>query len=153
MDNTATYSGNKLKWIERLSGLLDNQFKFPGTNFRFGIDPLLNLIPFAGNLPGTIMSAVLLLTMAKHGASRKIVILMTINVLIDAAVGSIPLIGQLFDFYFKANAKNVRLLKEHYQEGKHTGSGKGVIALIVLVLIILFTLIGWGIAELFKYLF
>lgn len=140
----------KLKWVEQISYLLDERFRFPGTNFRFGLDPILNLIPFAGDLSGFILSAVLILTMAKNGASGKIVALMAINAILDASIGAIPILGQVFDFFYKANSKNIRLLKEHYEEGLHQGSGKSVwiTAIVVLIaLFILFLFIIWNLLE------
>lgn len=140
----------KLKWVERLSYLLDERFRIPGTNFRFGLDPILNLIPVAGDLSGFLLSAALILTMAKNGASGRIVALMTINAVLDAVFGAIPFIGQVFDFFYKANSKNIRLLKEHYEEGKHQGSGKNVwlTAVIVLfILLIVLVFIIWKLLE------
>lgn len=142
---------NKLKWVEGLSRLMDNQFRIPGTSFRFGLDPLLNLIPIAGDVPGFIISAALVATMAKHGVSRKIVILMTMNIILDATIGAIPVVGQIFDFVYKANAKNIRLLKEHYEEGKHQGKGTGTVVIIlvaftlffVILMYLMWKLLGW----------
>lgn len=131
----------KLKWVEQIAYLLDERFRIPGTNFRFGLDPILNLIPVAGDLSGFALSAALILTMAKNGASGKIVALMSINALLDATIGAIPILGQIFDFFYKANSKNIRLLKEHYEEGKHQGSGKGVWTTAIIVLIVLFILL------------
>jgi len=116
---------------------MDDKFRFPGTNFRFGLDPVLNLIPFAGDISGFIVAAALLFVIAKNGVvSRKVLVLMTVNICVDALLGGIPLFGQITDFYFKANTRNIKLLKEHYQEGRHQGSGKGIIALILIVLLI-----------------
>ncbi|RYE33601.1 MAG: DUF4112 domain-containing protein [Sphingobacteriaceae bacterium] len=128
----------RLKWVERISGLMDSQFKLPGSNFRFGLDPLLNLIPFAGDISGFLVSAALVLVMAKNGVSRKVVILMVVNICIDALLGGIPLIGNVFDFYYKSNSRNIELLKEHYEEGKHQGSGTGVLLAVFIVLFLLF---------------
>lgn len=126
---------NRLKWVERTSYLLDERFRIPGTRFRFGLDPILNLIPFAGDISGLILSAVLVFTMARHGVSRKVVILMTLNILIDFLVGAVPFIGQVFDFFYKANSRNISLLKKHYEEGRYQGSGNGIlIGIFVLVL-------------------
>jgi hypothetical protein len=72
---------------------MDDKFRIPGTNFRFGLDPILNLIPFAGDVSGFLVSAALLYVMAKNGVSRKVLILMAINISVDAAIGAIPLIG------------------------------------------------------------
>jgi len=124
----------QLKWVERIASVMDNKFKVPGTNFRFGLDPILNFIPIAGDASGFLISAILLYIMAKNGASRKVLILMTLNICVDAVIGAIPVIGQISDFYIKANTRNIRILKEHYQEGKHTGSGSGIIIMLLVVL-------------------
>ncbi len=64
----------KLKWVERVSYLMDEKFRLPGTNFRFGIDPLINLIPIAGDISGFVVSSMLVLSMARYGVSRKVLI-------------------------------------------------------------------------------
>ncbi|TZF82252.1 DUF4112 domain-containing protein [Pedobacter sp. BS3] len=140
----------KLRWVERVSRLMDSQFRLPGTHFRFGLDPLLNLIPVIGDLSGFAVSAALVITMAKYGVSRKVLILMVINVLADALIGVIPFIGQVFDFVYKANDRNIRLLKAHYEEGKHQGSGNGILLLLlILFLVFVFALafIAWWLVR------
>ncbi len=134
---------SKLKWVERVSYLMDEQFRLPGTNFRFGIDPIINFIPIAGDLGGFAVSTVLLLTMAKHGVSRKVLILMTLNIILDSTIGAIPVLGHIFDFAYKSNSRNIKLLKEHYDEGKHQGRGTGIIAWIVIVLLICFLMFAY----------
>jgi len=129
----------QLRWVEQIASVMDNKFKIPGTNFRFGLDPILNFIPFAGDLSGFLVSAALIYVMGKNGVSRKVLILMAVNISVDAAIGAIPILGQISDFYIKANTRNIKLLKEHYVEGKHTGSGNGIIAII---LIVLFVVVG-----------
>lgn len=131
----------QLKWVERISSIMDDKFRIPGTSFRFGLDPILNLIPIAGDVSGFVVSAALLYVMAKNGVSRKVLILMTINISIDAAVGAIPLLGQISDFYIKANTRNIKLLKEHYREGKHAGSGNGIIAILLILLLIVMSVV------------
>jgi hypothetical protein len=126
----------QLKWVERIASVMDDKFRVPGTNFRFGLDPILNFIPFAGDVSGFIVSAALLYIMAKNGVSRKLLILMSFNIAVDTIIGAIPLLGQISDFYIKANTRNIKLLKEHYQEGKHTGSGNGIIAMLLIVLFV-----------------
>lgn len=143
----------RIEWVERLSYLMDDQFRVPGTNFRFGLDPILNFIPVAGSASGFLISIALLLSMARHGASKKVAIKMTVNVVLDFLFGGIPVIGQIFDFFFKANKRNIRLLKEHYYEGKHQGSAKGIIATIIIVLIVLLVLFVYLIWNLFEWFF
>lgn len=132
---------------------MDNQFRLPGTNFRFGLDPIINLVPVLGDVSGFVISSALLLSMVKHGVSRKVVIVMVLNILVDAIIGGIPLIGQIFDFYFKANSRNLKLLKEHYEEGKHQGSGTGVLIGIGVVLFIVMALIVYPVVLLTRWLF
>ena len=142
----------KLRWLETISTFMDSQFRLPGTNFRFGLDPILSFIPFGGSAASFAISAGLLLTMMKYGVSRKVWIMMLGNLALDALIGSIPIIGNIFDFVYKANQRNVNLLKKHYQEGKYMGSGNGIIITVALIMIILLGLIIYGTWELVTYL-
>ena len=139
---------NEFAWIERISTLLDNKFSIGG--FKFGLDPLLNLIPYAGQFVSFGMSLALVVVMLRNGAGSKVAVKMLLNVLIDAILGAIPFIGYAFDFFNKANKKNVKLLREHYFENKHQGSAKAL--LITLFIIIVLLCVGvfylmWQITE------
>ena len=142
----------RLKWVEAVARLMDSQFQLPGTRFKFGLDPILGFIPLAGTVSTYAVSGILVFTMARHGVSRKVVILMLGNILLDAIIGSIPLVGNLFDFVYKANDKNVRLLRRHYQEGKYTGSGWGIIIAITVFMMVLFGFIFYGLWQLGQYI-
>jgi hypothetical protein len=131
-----------LKNLNYLAKLMDAQFRVPGTNFRFGLDGLLGLVPGAGDLSTFAVSGYMVWIMARNGASGYILARMVLNILIDSVVGAIPLIGDLFDIAFKANMRNVRLMQEHYQEGRHRGSAwKVVIPVLILVLLIILGII------------
>ncbi len=132
-------NSSQLKWIKRTAKLLDSSFKIPGTHVRFGLDPIFSLFPFLGDLSSSIMSLLLIKAMNSHGASGSVLTKMVLNVMLDMIVGSIPLIGTIFDVAYKANDRNVKLLEEYYEEGKHQGSGKKI---LVLVTVILFALIA-----------
>lgn len=142
-----------LKWVEKISHLMDSRFTIPGTKIRFGLDPVLSLIPILGDLATYIVSGVLIYTMHNHGASRKVVLKMVINATLDAIIGAIPLIGTVFDTFFRANERNIRLLREHYQEGKHTGSGRGLLILTVAILIVVVVAVLFVIWKIFQALF
>ena len=122
-------------WLDRISSLLDNKFNLWG--FRFGVDPLLNLIPYAGQVVSFGISLVMIIFMFRNGVGSKVVAKMLVNILLDAVIGAIPFVGYIFDFFFKANRKNMTLLREHYFENKHQGSAKGIIVTILIVLFIL----------------
>lgn len=130
-----------IRTVRSLSYLMDEQFRVPGTQFRFGLDPILNLIPFAGDFAGFIISGGLVLAMSSKGLTSKIVVLMCLNIFLDATIGAIPGIGQVWDFFFKSNTRNMKLMEEYYQEGKHQGSGKSTILLALAVLFIIFIIL------------
>jgi hypothetical protein len=81
--------------------------------------------------------------MARHGASGMLVVRMLGNVALDALVGTIPLLGDLFDLVYKANIRNLHLMREHYQEDKHQGSAWPVVIGIILIILAIIVLIGW----------
>lgn len=98
--------------LRRLAWLMDKSIPLPG-NMRFGLDGLIGLIPGVGDaLTGTV-SGYIIYQAHKLGAPLSLKTRMTANALIDFTVGSIPLIGDIFDFAFKANHKNIRLLENH----------------------------------------
>lgn len=142
-----------LKEIGYLAKLMDAQFRIPGTSFRFGLDSLVGLIPGAGDLSTFAVSGYMLWVMARNGASGFVLTRMVINILIDAVVGAIPILGDLFDIAFKANMRNMRLMQQHYQEGRHGGSGWKIIIPILIVLFLIIVLIIWGTYKLIVSLF
>ena len=149
----ATFDADeRLRWVERVARLMDSQFRLPGTRFRFGLDPLLGLVPIVGDLSSTAVSVALLLTMLRHGASGAMVVRMALNILLDTVVGAIPILGNVFDFAYKSNERNVALLRRHYAEGRHSGSGKGLIALVLVAFLVVFGLVAWGSIALLSWL-
>lgn len=140
----------RLRWVERIARLMDSQFRLPGTQLRFGLDPLLGLLPIVGDLSTTVVSVALLLTMMRHGASGAVVVRMALNILLDTVVGAVPILGNVFDFAYKSNERNVALLRRHYAEGRHGGSGKGLIGLLLLAFLVVFGLVAWGSVALLR---
>ncbi len=118
-----------LERVASLAKLMDSQFRIPGTDLRFGLESVVGLLPVGGDAVGFLASAGLVLTMARHGASPQLVARMLINVAVDAFVGAIPLLGDLFDIVYKANNRNVRLLEAYYAEGKYRGSAWPVVSM------------------------
>lgn len=146
-----TPNSERLRWVESITKIMDNQFRLPGTNFRFGLDPILGFFPVVGDLASFAVSASLIMTMARHGASGKLVALMLLNLGLDTLIGSIPILGNIFDFAFKANERNVRLLRRHYEEGRYQGSGKGIVLGVLVGIIVLLVLLGWALWELAEF--
>ncbi|SHJ26178.1 protein of unknown function [Hymenobacter daecheongensis DSM 21074] len=149
---TPTFDADeRLRWVERVARLMDSQFRLPGTAFRFGLDPLLGLIPVVGDLSTLAVSGALLLTMMRHGASGAVVVRMGLNILVDTLFGAIPVLGNLFDFAYKSNERNVALLRAHYAEGKYAGSGRGLLVAVIVGLLVVFGLTAWGGYELVRW--
>lgn len=142
-----------LFWIEEMARLMDSKFRIPGTRFRFGLDPILGLLPVIGDVSSFAISGGLLLYMMRFGVSRKVIILMLLNIVLDTVIGSIPIIGQLFDFYYKANNRNINLLRKHYHEQKYQGSGTWILVSVALVLVALIFLMLWGLWKLIDWLY
>ncbi len=99
--------------LRKLSRLLDNAIAIPGTTFRIGLDPILGLIPGAGDFVGTALSAYIVIEAARLGIPRAALGKMVSNILLESLVGAIPVVGDWFDFAWKANTKNMELLEAH----------------------------------------
>ena len=137
-----------LENFERMANLLDSRFKIPGTRIRFGLDPLFSFVPLIGDVITLVISSILIYTVYTNGASRKVVIKMMLNAGLDTIIGAIPLVGTVFDVFYRSNERNLRLLKEHYFEGKHRGSGTGLLVVIVGFAIVIIAAAVYGIWKL-----
>jgi hypothetical protein len=142
-----------MRWVQSLAKLLDSKFVIPGTNIRFGLDPIMSLFPVIGDLFTYLISGAMIYTMYERGASRSVVIKMVMNSTLDAIIGAIPVLGTVFDVFYRSNNRNVKLLQEHYYEGKHQGSGKGVLVIIVLFALIVIASISFATWKFFQWVF
>lgn len=147
------YNVSNITWIERFARIMDSRFVIPGTRIRFGMDPILSLIPVVGDLITYVISGVMIYMMYTQGASRKVVIKMILNSTLDTVLGAIPVVGTVFDVFYRSNNRNVKLLKEYYFEGKHQGSGNGLLFIIIVVAILLVVSVIYGVWKLLEYLF
>lgn len=105
--------------LDALATLTDSAFRIPGLNIRFGIDSIIGLIPGLGDFITTLMSLYVLAAGVRYGVPRATLARMGINVAIDAVVGAIPLLGDVFDVFWKANMKNVALIRRHVNAPLH----------------------------------
>ena len=121
---TATAPLPEFAFIDTMSTLLDNQFRIPFTQVRFGVDFLIGLIPTVGDLLSFGISSVLVFSMMRRGIGVGMLFKMLGNITLDATVGSIPILGDLFDLHYKANRRNVALLKQYYVENPNPPAAK-----------------------------
>ncbi len=124
--------------MDTVSTFLDNQFRIPGTETRFGLDFIIGLVPGAGDIASLGISSVLVLTMVRYGASGRVILQMLWNIFLDTTVGAIPILGDIFDLYFKSNRRNFELLKQHYGDGAYQGNGLWIVFMVLILLIALF---------------
>ncbi|MGE0340348.1 MAG: DUF4112 domain-containing protein [Xanthobacteraceae bacterium] len=109
--------GERLARLETLATLMDAALVIPGTNVRVGFDALIGLVPGIGDLISAAVSGFIIVEARRLGAPRWLLARMAGNVAVDAIGGTIPLVGDLFDIAFRANLKNVRLLRSHLERG------------------------------------
>ena len=130
--------------LERLAHWLDTIFEIPGIRLKFGIDALLGLLPGVGDTASALASVYILQAASKYGVPRVTLARMTLNIAIDLVVGAIPFVGDLFDVYWKANRKNVELLRRHFKANPASersikrSDGLFVTGMIALIGILLF---------------
>jgi hypothetical protein len=108
-----THEPVQLERLRALSRLLDNAFTIPGTQYRFGLDALIGLVPGLGDAVSAVFSGYLVLQASRMGAPKSVVTRMIANIAIDTIVGWIPILGDLFDVAWKSNVKNMTLLEDH----------------------------------------
>lgn len=104
-----------IKKIRFLSKLMDNQFEIAG--IKFGLDPIINIVPYVGDIIGALLSLYLLKMAQEMKVSTADFMRMILNIVIDFIVGFIPIIGVIFDVAYKANLRNLKIL-EKYTHGK-----------------------------------
>ena len=92
--------------LNRLAWLMDNSFRIPGTQLRFGIDGLIGLFPGLGDALGALISSHIISQAAQMGVPKSVLLKMAFNVAIDALLGIFPVIGDMSDFIWKANYRN-----------------------------------------------
>lgn len=150
-----------LKRVDDLAWLLDNSIYIPLINYRIGLDAIIGLLPGLGDVAGLILSSFIVLQALRLRVPKAVLLRMVLNIGMEALIGLIPVVGDLFDATFKANARNVRLLRLALaQPGVNPTldrADKGVIATITSLLLGIILLIGgagtavvWGIMALFS---
>lgn len=136
----------------RLARLLDSEFRVPGTRWRFGLDGLLGLVPGVGDAAGLALSSYVIVQAVGLGARGATVVRMVANVAVDAAFGVVPVLGWAFDFWFKANNRNLRLLERHgidptgTQEWSRRSLRRTLLLVVVstvVLVVAMFALLAW----------
>ncbi len=126
-----------------LARILDTAVGIPGTKIRLGLDPVLGLVPGAGDVASAMLSAYIVLVAANKGAPRPVIWRMLGNIAVDTALGSVPVLGDLFDVAFKSNIRNVELLERYAVEPAAVERrSRGLAVLVIVVVAVLVAAIG-----------
>jgi hypothetical protein len=104
-----------LRRLDALANLMDSAFVIPGTQVRMGLDGLIGLVPVIGDLITTAISSYILVEARRLGASRFTLARMAMNIAVDGVIGAVPVAGDVFDVAFRANRRNVKILREHLE--------------------------------------
>jgi hypothetical protein len=124
--------------IRSLARVLDTAVRIPGTDIRFGLDSIIGLIPGLGDVSGAVLSGYIVLASARLGVPPSVVSRMILNVLVDTAIGTVPVIGDVFDVAWGANIRNADLLEKHAASpAATTRSSRAIIIGAVVALILL----------------
>ena len=141
-----------IEGIRRLAYVLDDLVRIPGTRIRFGLDALLGLMPAGGDLAGGALSAYTIIRAAGLGASPAVLMRMGLNVLIDTMVGAVPFLGDVFDFGWKSNRRNIALLDRYVASPVPVQqSSRYVLTAVLAVLFIVLALAAWGSVALLRW--
>ena len=137
-----------LAWLRTWALLLDSRFRIPGTQIRFGIDPLLSLIPGLGDLASPVFATLLLVQGVHQRVPKIILVRMLGNALIDALIGIVPVAGTVGDIFWRANIRNLALLERHARPGLKPSRADyafvfGIVAVFGMVVIVPVVLAIW----------
>ena len=134
------------KGLDDLSRYLDGLFRIPGTDWRFGLDALIGLIPNVGDTLTSFASFYILVSGVRYGVPKITLLRMALNIGIDYLIGSIPFLGDAFDFFWKSNQRNMDLIRER-ATGKNAGTKSDYIFIFVLIGLLVLLLVGSIVAS------
>ena len=136
LSNLPSHSASSLHRLRKISHLLDNAIPVPGTKYRFGLDPILGLLPGGGDTIGGLMSVYIVFEGMRMGVPAKTIGRMGFNIVFDLLTGTVPVLGDLFDLGWKANSRNVALLEQHIAAPEPSRAADKVFAVVVIVALI-----------------
>ena len=127
---------SNLELLRRWARLFDSAFQIPGTSFRFGLDPLIGLIPGIGDLASPVFALFIIWHAAKLRVPKVVMARMVINAVVDGLAGSVPVFGDALDFMWRANEWNMALLERHAMPGQRATSGDWLFVMLCLMVVV-----------------
>jgi hypothetical protein len=147
----STKIGSRLLRLRRITRVMDTAIAIPGTKIKFGIDPLLGLIPGGGDTVSLLISGYIVIEAALMGLPRNLLMQMALNLVLDTILGTVPVAGDLFDLAYKANVQNLEILESHFRTHMAIDPGSAKVdrlflaALIIGLILFAIALCGMGI--------
>jgi hypothetical protein len=139
----------ELAEVEAIAWLLDNSIPVPGTGRRFGVDAIIGLVPVVGDVVSAGMGLFVVWRASRMGLPRIVVTRMLVVSALDFVIGSIPIAGDAFDLWFKANTRNLALLRRHLERPEtSTRDDWMVVTGLLAVVIAIVAIIGWLLVSL-----
>jgi hypothetical protein len=137
-------------FIAAVSRLMDEMFVIPGTNIRFGLDPILGLLPAFGATASSAISLILIALSARRGVPKIVLARMALNVLVNAGFDAVPVVGDALSIFFRSNTRNYELLRKHAGSVRASTTGDWIflIALLLGVVVVIGLMIAGTIAIL-----
>lgn len=129
---------------------MDEFVRIPGTRFRFGLDPLIGLVPGIGDTGSALVSAFALIQAVRVGVPKILLARMSGNILVNEIIGLVPIVGDAFSFWFKSNARNYEIIKEHIATPGVTRRSDWIF--VIAVLVVLFGVVCLGLLVSFLFL-
>jgi len=135
--------------METIAWLLDNSIPVPGTGRRFGIDALIGFVPVVGDLLSGGIGLFVVWRASRLGLPRVVVARMLANSAVDIAIGAIPVIGDAFDLWFKANTRNLAIIRRHLEHPETSTRNDWLILMgLVGIVVVVVVLLGWFVVSL-----
>lgn len=138
--------------IGRVTHLLDELIEVPGTSIKVGLDPVIGLIPIAGDAVSALAGGWVILEASRFGLPRVVLARMILNLAVDLGIGAIPLLGDAYDLFFRSNSRNLDLFRRHAldptastrgEQGLFIGIALLVVGVVWLVATVLGAFVGW----------
>jgi hypothetical protein len=145
---------NEDPFIALVTRLMDEIFVIPGTKIRFGLDPLVSLLPGFGAWASAVVSLVLIVLCSRRRVPRIVLARMGVNVLLNAALDVVPVVGDAVSIFYRSNSKNYELLLKHAGTAKHSTRGDWIFLIVLLSIVSFFLLMMLvGVIAVFAWLY
>jgi hypothetical protein len=142
-------SSEQLLLARFLADLLDQRFNIPGTSIRIGLDPIIGLIPGVGDAIANLAGSAILVIAARIGVPKVVLLRMGLNIATNAALGSVPILGDVFSIWFRSNARNAQLLERYAGGGGQSSTKKDWVLVAAIIIGAVLILVGSLVAVVF----